>query len=109
MDLLVRGCSQMGLTLSETLGDDRAVATAITELAMRLRLDVACEGQVATSRDYEILLDPRAPESPSPPMRTVAGADQPAPPLFRQDRNPFPYLAPTTNAAVLSSGTITMQ
>ena len=44
-----------------------------------------------------------------PSMRTVAGADQPAPLLFRQDRYPFPYFPPTTKAAVLSSGTITMQ
>jgi hypothetical protein len=44
-----------------------------------------------------------------PSMRTAPGADHPVPFLLRQDRNPFPYLAPTTNAAVLSAGTITMQ
>src|SRR6185369_15631702 len=42
-------------------------------------------------------------------MRTVAGADQPSPPLLRHDRYPFPYLPPTTKAAVLRLGTITMQ
>ena len=35
---------------------------AINDLAVRLRLEGACEGQVAPSRDYEVLLDPRAPE-----------------------------------------------
>lgn len=44
-----------------------------------------------------------------PSMRTVPGADQPAPLVFRRDRYPFPYFPPTTNAAVLRSGTITMQ
>src|ERR1039458_3967387 len=42
-------------------------------------------------------------------MRTVAGADQPEPLLFRQDRYPFPYLPPTMKAPLLRSGTITMQ
>ena len=42
-------------------------------------------------------------------MRTVAGADQPAPLLLRQDRYPFPYLPPTMKAAVLRLGTMTMQ
>ncbi len=35
-----------------------------------------------------------------PSMRTVPGADQPAPLLFRQDKYPFPYFPPTMNAAV---------
>src|SRR5687768_13675748 len=43
-----------------------------------------------------------------PSMRTVPGADQPDRPVFRQDRYPFPYFPPTTNAAVLRSGTIPM-
>src|SRR5688572_12217440 len=42
-------------------------------------------------------------------MRTAPGADQPLPALFRHETYPFPYLPPTTNAAVFSSGTITMQ
>src|SRR5208337_237768 len=42
-------------------------------------------------------------------MRTEAGADQPEPPLLRQDRNPFPYSPPTRKAAVLRLGTMTMQ
>src|ERR1017187_6926383 len=42
-------------------------------------------------------------------MRTVPGADQPTPLLFRQDKYPFPYLPPTRNAAVFRLGTITMQ
>jgi hypothetical protein len=44
-----------------------------------------------------------------PSMRTVPGADHPAPPVLRQDTYPLPYFPPTTNAAVLRSGTITMQ
>ena len=35
-----------------------------------------------------------------PSMRTVPGADQPAPVLLRHDRYPFPYFPPTTKAAV---------
>src|ERR1041384_8475734 len=42
-------------------------------------------------------------------MRTVAGADQPEPLLFRQERYPFPYLPPTMKAAVFRLGTMTMQ
>src|ERR1035437_4341258 len=42
-------------------------------------------------------------------MRTVAGADQPSPLWFRQDRYPFPYLPPTMKPAVLRLGTMTMQ
>src|SRR6476646_8026909 len=41
-----------------------------------------------------------------PSIRTVPGADQPAPLLLRQDRYPFPYFPPTTNAPVFRSGTI---
>ena len=44
-----------------------------------------------------------------PSMRTVPGADQPGPVLFRQDTYPFPYLPPTRKAAVFSEGTMTMQ
>src|ERR1017187_6559100 len=44
-----------------------------------------------------------------PSLRTVAGADQPEPLLLRQDRFPFPYFPPTTKAAVLRLGTMTMQ
>src|SRR5436190_7898638 len=44
-----------------------------------------------------------------PSIRTVPGADHPDASLVRQDRYPFPYLPPTTNAAVLRSGTMTMQ
>src|SRR5579862_3194651 len=42
-------------------------------------------------------------------MRTVPGADQPGPTLLRQEIYPLPYFPPTTNAAVLRSGTITTQ
>ena len=42
-------------------------------------------------------------------MRTVAGADQPWPLWFRQDKYPFPYFPPTMNAPVLRLGTMTMQ
>src|ERR1051325_4192012 len=42
-------------------------------------------------------------------MRTVAGADQPEPLLFLQERYPFPYLPPTMKAPVLRLGTMTMQ
>jgi pilus assembly protein FimV len=47
--------------------------TAIREPATRLRLDAACEGTASASRTYEVLLDPRAPEAPAPPMRTMPG------------------------------------
>lgn len=47
--------------------------TAIREPATRLRLDAACESNAAASRTYDVLLDPRAPEAPAPPMRSVAG------------------------------------
>jgi len=45
----------------------------VQEPATRLRLDAACDGKAAVSRTYDVLLDPRAPEAPAPPMRSVAG------------------------------------
>src|SRR5687767_9793964 len=42
-------------------------------------------------------------------MRIAPGADHPTAPLDRQERYPFPYFAPTPNAAVFRPGAIAMQ
>jgi pilus assembly protein FimV len=47
--------------------------TPVHEPAVQLRLKASCEGNDAASRDYEILLDPRAATAPNPPLRTVSG------------------------------------
>lgn len=46
---------------------------AVGEPALALRVDAGCPGEPVASRTYEILLDPRPAEAPSPPLVTVAG------------------------------------
>ncbi|MBX3715145.1 MAG: tail protein X [Burkholderiales bacterium] len=46
---------------------------AVVEPALALRVDAGCPGEPVASRTYEILLDPRPAEAPSPPLVTVAG------------------------------------
>lgn len=47
----------------------------VQEPATRLRVDASCEdgGKDATSRTFDLLLDPRAPEPAPPAMQSVAG------------------------------------
>ena len=46
---------------------------AVGDPALALRIEAGCPGEPAASRSYEILLDPRPAEAPSPPLVTVAG------------------------------------
>lgn len=46
---------------------------AVREPASRLRIEVSCDGSRQAPRDYDVLLDPRPAEAPSPALRSLPG------------------------------------